>query len=159
MKLTLNMLLIWACLAPGLSGCGHFDSPVEIHLETRSYRWGDRIRVIFDFEEPPAGVTVPVRISLVGYQLESAGTPEGEEVPVFERSLGVLLNERLSSEITQTSLPSIEATLPSSAAGVTRVLDAPATSRSTGLAAKIQWAIVSRAPSTGDEDREYIDLR
>jgi hypothetical protein len=71
MKSTLNTLLIWSWLAVALSGCGHFDSPVEIHLDSHSYRWGDRIRAKYDFEEPPPGVTVPVRIFLVGYQLES----------------------------------------------------------------------------------------
>ena len=46
-------------------GCGYFQSPIDIQVRLKHYTWGDPIKVEFDFEEPPAGVTSEVRFFLI----------------------------------------------------------------------------------------------
>lgn len=159
MKPFLSALLLLPCFVSAIAGCGRFDSPVEIHLNKRSYAWGNRVTVTYDFEEPPAGVQIPVYILLVGYQAQSSGPSKGKEVRVFEKELGVLVNERLSAGVTPTSLSSIETSLPASMAELKSLASASATIGTALPSAPIQWAIVAHAPNIGAEDREDIELR
>ncbi len=144
-----------ACLAV-LSfslGCGYFQSPIDIQVRLKHYTWGDPIKVEFDFEEPPAGVTSEVRFFLVGY-LDDPKSADGR-VPVFEQSYGLVLNQALPG-VTQITLPSLGFSLPASSSAVPKVAGSPAAVSS---ASTIRWAIVAREPSSGLEDVEEINIR